>query len=132
MSSKRLDENGSEVLDSTPVALPVGFKRPESIHDTIRRLIRTERYSRQMEAAGYETLEESDDFDVGDEQEFGVSPWELSADQDENFKRDLADTKKRRANNVQKNSREAPAGHSVSPGAPEVNEKPPAGPIQSP
>ena len=62
----KLNENGHEVLDPTPLALPAGFKRPEPLADMMRRLVRTE-LSRRAEDAGLETFEESEDFDVDDD-----------------------------------------------------------------
>lgn len=58
-----LDERGREVLDSTPVAIPVGFKRPESLAETIRRLVRSQVSSYASEH-GLESFEEANDFDV--------------------------------------------------------------------
>lgn len=76
----KLDENGHEVLDDTPVALPIGFKRPPSINDTIRQLVRNE-LSRAAQQQGAESFEEADDFDVGDDYD-PTSPWELTFDQE--------------------------------------------------
>lgn len=58
---------GEEILDRTPMALPAGFKRPESLQDQIRRLIRSEKLQQALHDAGYETEEEANDFDVGDD-----------------------------------------------------------------
>lgn len=55
-----------EAPDPTPMQLPVGFKRPESLEDTMRRLVRST-LSAAADAAGSETFEESEDFDVDDE-----------------------------------------------------------------
>lgn len=62
------DEKGHEVPDQTPVALPVNFKRPETLAEQVQRLVRTQ-VSRQAGEAGFETFEESEDFEVGDEQD---------------------------------------------------------------
>lgn len=70
-----LDEKGHEIPDSTPMALPVGFKRPESLQDQIRRLIRSERLAMEASSLGRETFEEADDFDVGDDYD-PTSPYE--------------------------------------------------------
>ena len=61
-----LDENGHEVLDRTPVAVPVRFQRPQNLVDRMKDFIRGE-MSRQMEAQGSETFEEADDFDTGED-----------------------------------------------------------------
>lgn len=76
----RLNEKGHETLDDTPLAIPVGFRQPESLSDTIKRLVRTE-LSNTARASGAETFEESDDFNVGDDFD-PSSPWELKADQE--------------------------------------------------
>lgn len=60
------DENGHEVPDRRPVALPAGFKRPETLAEQVQRLVRTS-LSRQASEQGFETFEESEDFDVGDD-----------------------------------------------------------------
>lgn len=62
----KLDEHGREIGDPKPVAIPVGFKRPETLAEQVQRLVRTS-ISRQAEAEGKETFEESEDFDVGDD-----------------------------------------------------------------
>lgn len=53
--------------DPTPMAPPVGFKRRPSLADQIREMVRNERLQRELDQAGYETFEEADDFDVGDD-----------------------------------------------------------------
>lgn len=74
------DELGRELPDPTPVAIPSGVGRPESLTDTIRRMVRNE-MSQAAEAAGSETFEEANDFDEDDD-DF-VSPYELTAMQEE-------------------------------------------------
>lgn len=60
-----LDDLGREVLDQTPVAIPVPFTRPEPLHLRLRRIV--EQYHREMaDANDYETFEDADDFDVDD------------------------------------------------------------------
>lgn len=78
----KFDDKGRELLDDTPVEMPVGFKRPESIHEMVRRYIRTEAFRQKMEEAGLETEEEANDFDVDEEEsdvERFISRHELSA-----------------------------------------------------
>ena len=66
-----LNERGWEIPDPTPVAKPVRWNRPGSTLDEIRRNLdqRMALLSREMEDRGHETLEESQDFDVGDDTE---------------------------------------------------------------
>ena len=61
----KLDEFGREIFDQTPMAIPVGFSRPEPIHMRLRRMV--EQYHREMQdSQEYESFEDADDFDVGD------------------------------------------------------------------
>jgi hypothetical protein len=75
-----LNENGHEILDDTPVSMPVGFKRPMSMTDMIRQYVKTE-MSKQASDSGQESWEEADDFDIGDDYD-PKSPWELTFDQE--------------------------------------------------
>lgn len=61
-----LDKRGHELLDKKPVAMPVGFKRPETLAEQVQRLVRRQ-VSEYAAAQGRETFEESEDFDVDDE-----------------------------------------------------------------
>lgn len=78
----KLNDKGQEVLDPTPVAIPVRALRRPSTLDEIRQYIGL--VNREAEQAGQETFEESDDFDVGDDYD-PQSPWEQSVDQEENW-----------------------------------------------
>nr|QJB20361.1 MAG: hypothetical protein [Microvirus sp.] len=71
----RLDENGHEVPDDTPVAMPVGFSRPPTLIETIRAVIRTE-VSQAAESQGMGSFDEEDDFDIDDEPADPTTPWE--------------------------------------------------------
>lgn len=96
-----LDDDGREVPDPTPLSLPAGFKRPETLAEQVQRLVRGA-LSRQAAEQGFETWEESEDFDVGDdddphtpyEQEFDpvlgreVSPDQIRRDP-ERFRREF-------------------------------------------
>lgn len=78
MRKAKLNERGHELLDPTPLELPVGFKRPESLEEQIRRLVRVN-ISRQAEQEGYETFEDADDFDVGEDED-PRTPFEMDFD----------------------------------------------------
>lgn len=54
-----------EIPDKTPVAMPLGYERPEPLESMIARMIRVESVKAQKE--GKETFEESDDFDCDDD-----------------------------------------------------------------
>lgn len=77
LSSINLD--GSESLDPTPMAPPVGYRRQPSLAEQIREMVRSEKLAQELAATGAETFEEADDFDVEDE--FDPStPWENDFD----------------------------------------------------
>lgn len=72
----RYDDLGRQIADPRPVEVPVDFRRPLNIHDEIRRFIRQE-ISRKAQDNDLETFEESDDFDVEDEDELPLSGYEV-------------------------------------------------------
>lgn len=74
----KLDENGWEKLDDTPVEIPVGFERPLTLEEQVRRLMATEyqRVSALQGMDGVETPEEADDFDVEDDPIDPNTPYE--------------------------------------------------------
>lgn len=60
-----LDKQGREWLDQTPIECPVPYTRPEPMHLRLRRIV--ERYHQEMkDAEEYETFDDADDFEVGD------------------------------------------------------------------
>lgn len=62
----RLDKDGREILDDTPMVVSSGLQRPLTLAEQVQRIVRS--YSRnQAEADGFETFEEAEDFDVDDE-----------------------------------------------------------------
>lgn len=62
----KFDEEGRELMDPTPIAPPIGYRKSPSISEQIRTMIRSEKLRQEAEEAGYETFEEADDFEVGD------------------------------------------------------------------
>lgn len=64
-----------EHLDQTPVEIPVGVIRPESLESIMARMI-NERFSLMAEEKGMETFEEADDFDIDDE--LPKTPYEMT------------------------------------------------------
>lgn len=74
----KLDEKGHEIPDPNPVAMPAGFKHPESLQNQIQRLVRGQ-ISEAADAAGFETFEDAEDFDVDDEIDVD-SPYEMEFD----------------------------------------------------
>lgn len=64
-----LDDNGHEVVDSTPLSPPIGWQKQPSMVDIIRDMVRSERLKQEAEEAGFESFEEADDFDVGEDRD---------------------------------------------------------------
>jgi len=81
----RLTPQGKEFGSSVPIAPPVGYKKQPSLAEQIRLMVRSERLRQEALAAGAETFEEADDFDVGDD-------FEPSSPYEEVFEPTVADT----------------------------------------
>lgn len=60
----KLDEFGREIFSGEVKTLPVHFTRQMSVHDQVRQMVLA---MRQAEVEGYETFEDADDFEVGDD-----------------------------------------------------------------
>lgn len=69
----KYNDKHEEIPDPTPLALPVGFKKPETLHETMARMIKNQEYVKYLN--GQETFEEADDFDVEGEDN-PLSPYE--------------------------------------------------------
>ena len=69
-------ENGSEKLDLTPIAIPIGNKKPLSLQEEIQRFIRSE-ISENAESKGEETFEEADDFEEENPETLDLSNYEF-------------------------------------------------------
>lgn len=63
---KHVQPDGREYPDPTVIAPPVGFIKQPSLTEQIRAMVRSEALRQEAEAAGAETFEEADDFDVPD------------------------------------------------------------------
>lgn len=73
----KLNDAGSEILDSTPMEPPLGYISQPSMFDVMRKMISDR--ERELSAAGFETPEEADDFDVDDDFD-PSSPYEHNFD----------------------------------------------------
>lgn len=71
---------GAEILDPTPIAPPVGYKRQPTMVEHIRAAVKSEMLRREAEALGADTFEESEDFDVGDDDDDPHTPYENDFD----------------------------------------------------
>lgn len=78
-SRPRLDEHGREIPDPTPVAIPSGFRKPETLAETVARLVRHQ-VSEHAELHGMETFDEADDFDVDEDPQDPGTPFEVFFD----------------------------------------------------
>lgn len=77
--SRGMNESGQLMPNPVPVAPPVGYERKPSLAEQIRDAVRSEQLAAAARAAGAETFEESEDFDVEDDQQLH-SPWENEFD----------------------------------------------------
>lgn len=72
-----LRPDGSEALDPTPVAPPIGFVDTPDLWQQIRNMVASEVLRREAESQGFESFEESEDFEDDDaEGEFAPSGYE--------------------------------------------------------
>lgn len=60
-----LDENGREILDQTPVSLPIHYDRPEPLHLRIRRMILEATAAQKGDDV--ETIDDANDFLIPDD-----------------------------------------------------------------
>lgn len=75
------DELGREIPDPTPMQPPIGYNRQPSLAEQMRAMILSEKLAQEAAAAGMETFEEADDFDVGDDfDQERHSPYEANFD----------------------------------------------------
>jgi len=75
-----LNKEGAERPSSIPLDPPLGYKRTPSLSEQIRAMVRSEALAQATAAAGVETFDEADDFDVGEDID-PSSPWEVNFDQ---------------------------------------------------
>jgi len=61
----QLNERGHEILDDTPVAIPLRLTRPPLPFEEVRQMMSV--ISRQAASQGLESLEEANDFEIGDD-----------------------------------------------------------------
>lgn len=88
----KYDQFGREIPDTTPVELPVRFKRAKAWSDSVRQLVAVE-LSRQAEAEGKESFEESLDFEVEDD-EMPRTVHERRSDVEEELLQDMQEARK--------------------------------------
>lgn len=125
---ERHDENGCERPDPRPVEMPLGFKAPPTIHEMIKRALMAERLRAMQDAAGMETLEESMDFDTGEDDELPYTPHELRDMEEEivaqgavEYAREQRrkEAESRKPKKAAEKPQDAPEGGEVTPTPPE-------------
>ncbi len=85
----------SEHLDATPIEMPIGYQKPESLADQMRRFIKTE-VSKSAQENDLGTFTQEDDFELDEEI---LTPYEMTDMQeveepwDEKIKPDIPDEK---------------------------------------
>lgn len=80
LTARGLHPDGSPILDPIPIAPPIGYKKAPSMVEIVRDMVRSEKLKQEAEAAGHESFEESEDFDVDDEPVQMRSRWENQFD----------------------------------------------------
>lgn len=76
----KLTPDGREILDSTPIAPPLGFIKQPSLHELMRAMVLAH-HDQVRRGNDAETFEEADDFDVDDQDEPDRnSPYEANFD----------------------------------------------------
>lgn len=74
--AKGLNPDGTPILDPTPIAPPIGYKKQPSMVEIVRDMVRGEKLRQAAEEMGAETFEEADDFDIPDDPVQLRSEWE--------------------------------------------------------
>lgn len=64
---RKFNEAGEELMDPTPIALPVGHRRPLTLQETLAMFIRSPGFRDQVTGEEFESFEESEDFDMDDD-----------------------------------------------------------------
>lgn len=76
VSSVLTPDGRFEVPDPVPMEPPIGYTQPPDIMDMIKQMVRHELFNKALEAEGYETFEEADDFDIEDDPIDPLTPYE--------------------------------------------------------
>lgn len=70
---------GLEKTDPKPMEVPVQFRQSETLEQRMARILRSSELRAAAQRAGYETFEEADDFEVGEDYD-PSSPYESDFD----------------------------------------------------
>lgn len=85
----KYNDKGEELPDDRPIEVPLNWKRPPTLRETIASMIRAEDFRRAAEAHGIESFEEANDFGE-DEDDLPLTPYEVVEMQDEVYDSDRA------------------------------------------
>lgn len=105
-AAKGLDAFGQPLLDSVPLAPPVGYRRQPSIAEQVRQAVQAER-RRELEQVT-ESLEQADDFEIPDDPADPGSRWEN--DREPSIKELIAAGRKRLAELEAEDAKKKAAG----------------------
>lgn len=94
---KPQDGYGREIPDPTPMAPPLGYVRQPTMVDIMRDMIRSHQLAQEAAAAGYETFEEADDFDVGEVDPYSPYEGEFEPVKAMRARKDVAEAEERAA-----------------------------------
>lgn len=75
------NEKGEEILDRTPVAMPLNYEVPEPLEKMVARMVRAA--SAHSASLGNETFEEADDFGPDEEDDLEGSPYQFKTMEEE-------------------------------------------------
>jgi len=114
---------GAEIPDPIPIAPPVGYKRQPTMVEHIRNMVRSERLKQEAEALGADTFEESEDFDVGDDEDDPHTPYENDFDPPINELREAVEAERAKKAAT---PRKAPAASAEAAPAPDPDVNPDA------
>lgn len=120
MAAKGFDKNGNLIMDPTPIAPPIGYKKHPSMVEIVRDMVKSERLAQEALASGHETFEEAEDFEIDDEPEQLRSKWE------NDFEPSLKELTKAGEAELKKKGPKAPPPADGPPIAPKEPEDPPA------
>lgn len=80
LRDRGLNDRGQQIPDPVPMAPPIGYKKQPTMVEIIRQQIASHHLAEEARARGMDTLEEADDFDVGDDADELVSGYENDLD----------------------------------------------------
>lgn len=55
------------IMDDTPIELPLGYHQPLTLEQKMARIMGNQRLQQELEAQGFESFDEADNFDTGED-----------------------------------------------------------------